>query len=92
MTLPDIVPNFYTHVSVSDLFIPTIGPPILMYCVFGPIVGIYKSLTVSFLRIFVSNFRYSAFEFAPPLGIYTVVQDLKSHTAGTSRSDDFPEV
>jgi hypothetical protein len=25
-----LVPNSYIHVSVSDLFIPTIGPPILL--------------------------------------------------------------
>jgi hypothetical protein len=26
MKLLDLVPNFYIHVSVSDLYIPTIGP------------------------------------------------------------------
>jgi hypothetical protein len=36
------LPNFYIHVSVSDLYIPMIGPPILLYYVCGPIVGIYK--------------------------------------------------
>jgi hypothetical protein len=25
-----LVPNFYIHVSVNDLYIPTIGPPILL--------------------------------------------------------------
>jgi hypothetical protein len=33
-------PNSYIHVSVRDLYIPTIGLPILLL-----IVGIYKSLT-----------------------------------------------
>jgi hypothetical protein len=36
-------PNFQIHVSVSDLYIPTIGPPILLQenmC--GPILGIYN--------------------------------------------------
>jgi hypothetical protein len=74
MQLCDLVPNFCNHVYVSDLYIPTIEPPILLYCVCGPIVETYKSLSqihecinwergraVSFLGIFVSNFRYSAF-------------------------------
>ncbi len=75
MKLRGSIPNFYIHVSVSDLFIPTIGPPILLYCTFEPIVGIYKSFkdTVheygnwgtrqhSFISgNFVLNFRYSAF-------------------------------
>ncbi len=30
MKLRSLVPNFHIHVSVSDLYIPTIGPPILM--------------------------------------------------------------
>ncbi len=28
MKLHGLVPNFYIHASVSDLFIPMIGPPI----------------------------------------------------------------
>jgi hypothetical protein len=44
MELRGLVPNFYIHVSVSDLYIPRIGLPIMLYCVCGPIVGIYKSL------------------------------------------------
>jgi hypothetical protein len=39
-------PNFHIHVSVSDLYIPPVGLPILLQenmCV--PILGIYKSLT-----------------------------------------------
>ncbi len=41
MELSGLVPNFYIHVSVSDLYIPMIGLPILLYCVCGPIVGLY---------------------------------------------------
>jgi hypothetical protein len=37
MKLRGLVPNSYIHVSESDLYIPTIGPP-----TFGPFVGIYK--------------------------------------------------
>jgi hypothetical protein len=39
-------PNFHIHVSVSDLYIPTIDLLILLQeiCVCGPILGIYKSL------------------------------------------------
>jgi hypothetical protein len=50
MKLRGLVPNFYIHVSVNDLlyvYLPmcTLDPPILLYCVRGPIMGIYKSLT-----------------------------------------------
>jgi hypothetical protein len=38
-------PNFHIHVSVSDLYIPTIDLPILLQEIFGSILGIYKSLT-----------------------------------------------
>ncbi len=68
-------PSFYSHVSVSDLCIPTIGLPILLNCVCAPIVGIYtvnclqihecrnweRDHAVSFLGIFVSNFWDSTF-------------------------------
>jgi hypothetical protein len=39
-------PYFHIHVSVSDLYVPWIGLPILpagKIC--GPILGIYKTLT-----------------------------------------------
>jgi hypothetical protein len=35
-----LVPNSCIHVSVSDLYIATIGPPILLSKIAGPIVGI----------------------------------------------------
>ncbi len=38
-------PNFHIHVSVSDLYIPTINLPILLQEICGPILGKYKSLT-----------------------------------------------
>jgi hypothetical protein len=37
-------PNFHIHVSMSDLYIPTIDLPILLQEICGPILGIYKSL------------------------------------------------
>jgi hypothetical protein len=37
--------NFYIHVSVSKLYISTMGLPILLEEICGPILGIYKSLT-----------------------------------------------
>ncbi len=37
-------PNFHIHASVSDLYIPTIGLPILLEEICGPIL-LYKSLT-----------------------------------------------
>jgi hypothetical protein len=38
-------PNFYIHAFVSDLYIPTIGLPILLEEICRPILGLYKSLT-----------------------------------------------
>jgi hypothetical protein len=38
-------PNFHIHVSVSELYIPTMGRPFLLEEICGPILGIYKSLT-----------------------------------------------
>ncbi len=73
MKLLGLVPNFCIHVSVSDLYIPTISPPILLYYVCGRSWGYVNrsqeihecrnwewGRAVSFLGIFVSNFRYSA--------------------------------
>ncbi len=45
MKLRGLVPNFYIHVSVSDLYILTIGPQTYYNKIGGSIVGIYKSLT-----------------------------------------------
>jgi hypothetical protein len=38
-------PRFHIHASVSDLYIPTIGLPILLEEICRPILGLYKSLT-----------------------------------------------
>ena len=43
--LRGLSPNFHIHVSVSDLYITTIGWPILVKENMWPILGIYKSLT-----------------------------------------------
>ncbi len=40
-------PNFNIHVYVIDLFIPTIGLPILLEEICGPLLGLYKPLTVT---------------------------------------------
>jgi hypothetical protein len=46
MKLRGVSPRFYIHVSVSDLYITTIGLPILLQeNIGGPIVRIYKTLT-----------------------------------------------
>jgi hypothetical protein len=39
MKLLGLVPNFYIHVFVSDLYIPSIGPPVAFA---DRSVGIYK--------------------------------------------------
>jgi hypothetical protein len=36
-------PNFHIHASVSDLYIPTVGLPILLEEICTPILGLYKS-------------------------------------------------
>ncbi len=38
-------PNFHIHISLSDLFISMIDLPYLLQEICGPILGIYKSLT-----------------------------------------------
>jgi hypothetical protein len=38
-------PNFHIHTSVSDLYISTMGLPILLEEICRPILGLYKSLT-----------------------------------------------
>jgi hypothetical protein len=38
-------PNFHIHVSMSELYILTMGLPFLLEEICGPILGIYKSLT-----------------------------------------------
>ncbi len=38
-------PNFYIQMSVSELYIPSMGLPHLLEEICGPILGIYKSLT-----------------------------------------------
>ncbi len=45
MKMRGLVPNFYIHVSVSNLYIPTIGPQTQYSKIGGPIVEIYKSRT-----------------------------------------------
>jgi hypothetical protein len=49
MKLRRLVPNFYIHVSVSDLYIPTISLQVHYRKIGRLIVGIYtsKSLTVT---------------------------------------------
>jgi hypothetical protein len=73
MKLRSLVPNYHIHVSVSTFYIPTICPPILLQQIGGQIVGMYnrsqihecrnweRGRAVSFLGLFVSNFRYSVF-------------------------------
>ncbi len=43
------IPNFQIQVSVSDLYIPTINLPILLQEICGQILGIYKSLTITWM-------------------------------------------
>jgi hypothetical protein len=49
MVLRVLVPKFYIQVSVSDVYIPTIGPQMQYSIKSRPIVGIYKSLILYIL-------------------------------------------
>ncbi len=40
-----LCPNFHIHVSVSELYISMMVLPFLLEQIYGPILGIYKSLT-----------------------------------------------
>jgi hypothetical protein len=52
-------PNFHIHASVSDLYIPTIGLPILLEKICRPILGLYKSLTDTWMWKLGLRPRYS---------------------------------
>ncbi len=41
MNLHGLVPNFHIYVSVSELYIATIGPPVFCRKIGGPIAGTY---------------------------------------------------
>ncbi len=45
-------PNFHIHVSVSELYIPTMALPFLLEEICGPILGKYKSLTNTWMLKF----------------------------------------
>ncbi len=55
MKLRGLVSNFYIHVSVSDLYNPNIGAPILLYCVCGPIVGIHIYIANIYINVEIWN-------------------------------------
>jgi hypothetical protein len=73
MKLCGLVPTFCIHISVSDLYIPKISPPTLLFAFVDRSWDyIHRSQihecrnwergrAVSFLGIFVSNFQYSVF-------------------------------
>ncbi len=52
-------PNIYIHASVSDLYIPMIGLPILLEEICRPILGLYKSLTDTWMLKLRLRPRYS---------------------------------
>jgi hypothetical protein len=73
-TARGLSPNFHIHVPVGDLYIATIGPPIFLAAEYADRSWEYINRTekhecrkwdcgraVPFLRIYVSNFRYSFF-------------------------------
>ncbi len=51
MKLRGLIPNFYIHVSVSELYIHKIGPQTQYSKIGGPIVGIYNSLTDIYMKV-----------------------------------------
>jgi hypothetical protein len=59
MKLRGLVPNFRIHVSVSDLYIPTIGPPILLQYNKQAHRSWENLLTPTFCMPIFSGFEYS---------------------------------
>ncbi|MFN9897854.1 MAG: hypothetical protein ACK55Z_03465, partial [bacterium] len=45
-------PNFHIHVSVSELYIPTMGLPFLLEEICRPLLGLYKSKRVCSVGIY----------------------------------------
>ncbi len=56
---PGLRPDFHIHASVSDLYIPTNGFPILLEEICRPILGLNKSLTATFMWKLGLRPRYS---------------------------------
>ncbi len=52
-------PNFHIRASVRDLYIPTIGLPIPLEEICRPILGLYKSLTDTWMWKLGLRLRYS---------------------------------
>jgi hypothetical protein len=62
MKLRGLVPNSYIYVSVSDLYIPMIGPPVLQQNR-GTDVGIYKSFTDMSMWKMGTQFHFWKYEY-----------------------------
>jgi hypothetical protein len=96
--LRGLSPNFYIHISVSKLYIPTINLPIFgCKKIGGPILGIYKSLTdvwlwklgtrpVWRLPVSLANLRQRVVKiyFPPPLDVTRRTQ--RSQNSGEQQS------
>jgi hypothetical protein len=90
MKLRGLVPNFYIHVSVSDLHIPMIGPQ-TQYSKIGPIGGISTSLTDTLKlrtrpRSLISG--NICFEFSEQCRVLTFTQEDSKDTANFIRIDE----
>jgi hypothetical protein len=51
MKLRGLIPNFYIHVSVSDLYIPTIGPPTYLLLLFLLLLLLVQQLLLLLLLL-----------------------------------------
>ncbi len=94
--LRGLSPNFYIHVSVSDLYIPRIGPHISSSRNGSSIVGIYNSLTDTWMwklglrprYSFSGNicFQFSAFFLCSVLALFSNYSKRTSKTKSIQRT------
>jgi hypothetical protein len=73
MKLLGLVPNFSIHVSVSDIYIPMIGPSILLYTVLQCLLTDRRNIKISYRNMSVDIGN----EAAETINLFILVTDLR---------------